>query len=388
MFDCKMPVQDDQWCSTDDGGEYPDWSDRTSTKHPLEVRMHFGVMMKRDAKGELQGYKMEPWDYTGKWVVGPAKIEEEVKKEVSRVSGKKGGEWSCTKDYTAEDVADLPGGRYQARRIVQDGGDYAQGDGWRDEVVERLGKGEHALVDVNRMIDHTIDQGNILFKGTPYEDTWMILWDRLSAVWSKAAQQHLASRGMKDRQVRAWGETNSEYWRYHEAVTGDRPEFNALDFRLFRDFEFSLTQNIIRTSSLDVGDKRRFDDGNQEQLRRAMLNTWIPGLADGKPKQQPCIGGSPTSAQIVRDISRFPLVVDKIIEYKGGVVPDHAYQAVGCSKQKRKVSGKAAAAAPNTPKGGSHSSMYDPSAEVAKVTADRTATLKRKAKSMATGPGD
>ena len=81
-------------------------------------------------------------------------------------------------------------------------------------------------------------------------------------------------------------------------------------------------------------------------------------------------------------------MVDKIIEYKGGVVPDHAYQAVGCSKQKRKVSGKAAAAAPNTPKGGSHSSMYDPSAEVAKVTADRTATLKRKAKSMATGPGD
>ena len=80
------------------------------------------------------------------------------------------------------------------------------------------------------------------------------------------AQNYLDERGFKDRQVRAWGDTNSEYWRYHESVVGDRPELNALDFHLFEDLDLATDQNIINTSSLDVDDPRRFLGGTPKQL--------------------------------------------------------------------------------------------------------------------------
>ena len=38
------------------------------------------------------------------------------------------------------------------------------------------------------------------------------------------------------------------------------------------------------------------------------------------------------SERIVEDISRYPLVVDKIVEHKGGVVPDFQMQHQGCSE--------------------------------------------------------
>ena len=45
---------------------------------------------------------------------------------------------------------------------------------------------------------------------------------------------------------------------------------------------------------------------------------------------------NPTSERIVEDMTRYPLVIDKIIEHKGGVVPDFTMQHAGCSKRKRK----------------------------------------------------
>eukprot|EP00966_Prymnesium_polylepis_P320597 7376972-Prymnesium_polylepis.1 len=35
-------------------------------------------------------------------------------------------------------------------------------------------------------MQHTIDQGNELFKDTPFKDTWMINSDRLAAWWEVA----------------------------------------------------------------------------------------------------------------------------------------------------------------------------------------------------------
>ena len=61
----------------------------------------------------------------------------------------------------------------------------------------------------------------------------------------------------------------------------------------------------------------------------------------------------PTSERIVEDISRYPLVIDKIVEHKGGLVPDFEMQHAGCSKRKRKASGA--------------SRLYTPSPEVAAI---------------------
>ena len=46
---------------------------------------------------------------------------------------------------------------------------------------------------------------------------------------------------------------------------------------------------------------------------------------------------APTSERIVEDIERYILVIDKIVEHKGGVVPDFLAQHAGCSKRKRKT---------------------------------------------------
>ena len=67
----------------------------------------------------------------------------------------------------------------------------------------------------------------------------------------------------------------------------------------------------------------------------------------------------PSSERIVEDVTRYPLVIDKIIEHKGGVVPDFQMQHKGCSKRKRKVT--------------QASRLYTPSPEVATIAAERDA---------------
>ena len=62
------------------------------------------------------------------------------------------------------------------------------------------------------------------------------------------------------------------------------------------------------------------------------------------------------------------LVIDKIIEHKGGVVPDFCVQHAGCSKRKRK------AVEP--------SRMYVPPPEVATIVAELCKELRSKAREM------
>ena len=110
---------------------------------------------------------------------------------------------------------------------------------------------------------------------------------------------------------------------------------------------------------LPVGDERRYDDGNPTQLASAMRRTW----AD-----------HPLPSRIVEDILRYPLVIDRIVECQGGVVPDHTAQHGGCSKHKRRETKEGAVL---------ESRVYRPSAEVAAITEARCAELRGKAKAMA-----
>ena len=103
----------------------------------------------------------------------------------------------------------------------------------------------------------------------------------------------------------------------------------------------------------DLGLGLRYDDGTQRQLSWAMRRTWV---------------NNPCSERIVEDISRYPLVIDKVVEHKGGVVPDFKMQHQGCSKRKRKVT--------------EASRLYTPSPEVATIAAERRKALREEAKSM------
>eukprot|EP00966_Prymnesium_polylepis_P088704 2052685-Prymnesium_polylepis.2 len=164
-YDCKIPTDEDgHWCSLENGGEYPPWSDTTSVKFAKEVRFLFGVMLRRDASGELVGNRMEPFEYTGKWIIGVKNYAEEMKSAVAAANRLKGGgAWACTKDYTPSQLAELEGGRWEAWQIEKHG----SGDGWQDAVKAKMRKGEQGVICVTELMDHAIDQGNKLFANTP-----------------------------------------------------------------------------------------------------------------------------------------------------------------------------------------------------------------------------
>ena len=154
-------------------------------------------------------------------MVGVKAYCEAITAQVAKANRLKGGGgWSCTKHYTQTDLAALEGGRFEAWRIEK----YGSSEGWQDDVMVKVGKGEHGLMCVTTLMQHAIDEGNRLFVDTPFKDSWVLMHDHLSAWWEKEAQDYLRERGFFDRQVRAWGDCNQDFSRYHESVVGDRPE--------------------------------------------------------------------------------------------------------------------------------------------------------------------
>ena len=172
---------------------------------------------------------------------------------------------------------------------------------------------------VTELMQHAIDQGNLLFADTPYHDSWFIFHDNLSSWWEEGAQAWLEEQGFRDRQVRAWGETNREFYRYHECLVGNSPEMCPLDFHLFEDLEYAILQYIICTSSLPDGHPDKYQGGTPLQLSKTVRAAWK---------------NNPTSARIVEDVTRWPVVLRKIIEANGTFVPDLNMQHHGCSKRK------------------------------------------------------
>ena len=67
-------------------------------------------------------------------------------------------------------------------------------------------------------------------------------------------------------------------------------------------------------------------------------------------------------------MTRYPIVIDKIVEHKGGVVPDFKAQHNGCSKRKRKAT--------------EGSRLYTPSTEVAKIASGRRLELRAEAQRL------
>ena len=139
----------------------------------------------------------------------------------------------------------------------------------------------------------------------------------MSTWWEKEAQEYLEERGFGDRQLRAWGETNAEYRRYHWCLVGNRPEMMPLDCHLFFDLADNNDKNIAATSSLPLGPKDdpckhgRFGAGTPKHLADSLRLTWAE---------------HPTSERILEDILRLPVTIEQIIAHKGKgcVVPEAA----------------------------------------------------------------
>ena len=102
--------------------------------------------------------------------------------------------------YWKERGEGLEGGAYQAR----------YGRQWKNKVVEQLGKGNNAVCNVCDLMDHSIKEGNRLFRNTIYHNNWVIYHDALSAWWSQGGKENMSSKRFLHRQVRGLGLTNND----------------------------------------------------------------------------------------------------------------------------------------------------------------------------------
>ena len=69
-----------------DGGVKQQSRADTRAKYASECREAFGVMVKQLPDGSCVGRRMEPFNYTGHKVVGPATFEKRIQTEVRRVT--------------------------------------------------------------------------------------------------------------------------------------------------------------------------------------------------------------------------------------------------------------------------------------------------------------
>jgi len=179
------------------------------------------------------------------------------------------------------------------------------GDLWEEELEKHLRK---RLAPVTDLMDHVIDESAKAYEGTIHEHDFFIFHDGLSAWWEAGAQTHLRARGFEHRQIR--NITANTGTRYEGKIVGDSPEMcRALDFHGFADLKAAILSYVSFTSYYDNDDPQKFNLGTPDAVFSSIERAFSV---------------APTSKRIVEDIIALPMVLDKIIEYKGCVVPDEA----------------------------------------------------------------
>jgi hypothetical protein len=287
-----------EYLSVDHGGTYANWRNEPRPKFIGDARGLFNVAIKRDpATGELEGHALEPFDYTGRVVLGVEGYEKVVAAEVNRVMGTcTGGAWA---PYV-KGAAHLPGKMYEKR----------YGANWRAEVLKTSAlKKCCCVID---MMAHTIKIGNAHYADTPWAESWMIYHDHLSQWWEAGAQAWLAKRGFKDRQVRIRDGVPAIAKRYQGKLVGNTPELMPLDSHLFQDFKDAVLKHVVLTAGLPKradgsDDPRMFKMGTPNDLMEAMVRVWSV---------------APTGKRIVQDVLHWRLAVQAIVDAGGVIVPD------------------------------------------------------------------
>lgn len=261
-----------------DGGVLSPEKPNTAVKFPTEARLLFGAAMVQDASGRYGGVKATPFSYTNCQVIGFSAYRTACDAMILRCKHFKRGAYDMKERY---------------------------GDRLDEELRLRLRK--DGKVCVKELIDHVIAESTRLYAGTPFANTFSIFHDGLTAWWEKEAQEYIAERGFKHRQLRCLPGTNDNT-RYAGKLPGNSPEIcRALDSFGFAHLQRSWKVHTSLTSILDPKDNRRFNMGTVEEVERTLRRCWEV---------------SPTSGQIVTDIQALPRVLQTIIEAKGCIVPD------------------------------------------------------------------
>jgi hypothetical protein len=277
----------------DQGGRLAPPMDVVAGKYEDEARGCFGVALKQ-VDGRDVGIRFEPFNYTGRKVLGPTAYWKLVRKELERVEACTGAPWSnCCKasltEYPMYDVLD--GGRYE----------FIYGDNWRQVVDKHL-----KLCCITDIVDHIISEGNRAFADTPYANSWVIGHDALSQYWEPDALAHLESKGFPPcRLLCAQGSTNLGT-RYAGKLVGNSPELMPLDSNLFSDLEYAIKQHCALTHDLANDDPRKFSIGTPTEVWSAMYRSWQMIRPE----------------RIKTDTKRWEMALGMIVYWQGALVPD------------------------------------------------------------------
>ena len=159
------------------------------------------------------------------------------------------------------------------------------------------------------------------FKGTKYEDSYLIYHDALSTMCDKDCKKWMDEVGILKRWIRPVLGLNDEIIivdengiakrniHYSGRPVGDCPETMPLDNSLFRDFRCSFDFHVTMTCMLPRTDPRRFSKATPKLIGLAVKRIW-----------DPLEGVAPISRRIVQDILRLTENFNTILLHEGRVV--------------------------------------------------------------------
>jgi hypothetical protein len=249
----------------------------------------------KEVDGKRIGMRLEPFQYTGRKVLGPTSYWKAVRAELERVDRLVGSPWNvfCNTELYGEvplsEVYD--GGRYEA----------LHGSSWRAKVDSHL-----KLCCITDIIDHIIAEGDAAFADTPFANSWIIGHDALGQYWEPDSLKYLESKGFPpSRLLCAQGSTNAGT-RYAGKLVGNSPELMPLDSNLFSDLEYAIKQHCALTHDLAKEDPRKFKLGTPADVWSAMYRSW----QTIRPER------------IVQDVQRWERALEAIVEVRGAIVPE------------------------------------------------------------------
>ena len=194
------------------------------------------------------------------------------------------------------------------------------GDRWK-EVIKNV-TSMRKYVCVTDMVQFMHDETAKIFKGTPYEDTYLFYHGVLSTMTDKDCIKWMEEKGILKRWIRpVYGlnnviviiddegkEKRSEH--YGGRPVGNCPEIMPQDNSLFCDFRCSFDTHVTLTCLLPKYDIRRFSKAAPRLIQSAVKRLWDPDD-----------GVAPSSKRIVQDILRLAENLQIIVENYGAVVP-------------------------------------------------------------------
>ena len=227
------------------------------------------------------------FNYTSRLVVGFARYDTEIKKELSKKL--KEGEIPTK---VLQNDSYWKGG-YKARYP----------DTWEEVVKNAVDK---SFCCVKELIDHIWSESNALYAGTDMADKFMVYHDHLSTMWEKGAKSYMKAIGMWDRLIKISDPNNAlVHSRYKDSLPGDSPEnARATESHMFADLMVLIYKHVAITGDYVKGDIQKFSLATPILCYSAMIRIW---------KILP-------SSRIIQDIYGWPAVLAKMVEAKGCII--------------------------------------------------------------------